>query len=105
MDLNPEEFAKVMEGLDADTYMLFQTQLMGEDAVVHIQSDLGKYMVGLAKQEYVAALIALSTVPWWRRRKIQNLQAQAWRAKSYLGWLAEAIQSGRSASQPHTQEE
>jgi hypothetical protein len=42
--------------------------------------------------------------PWprvwpWRRRRIEQLQNQLWRARSFKGWLAELVNSGKQAEE------
>ncbi len=75
----------------------FAEAAMGRDAIEFIKSQLGRYIVGCAKQEADDALLELKRVFPWRRRRIQQLQAQIWRAESFAGWLGDLVIRGRAA--------
>lgn len=76
---------------------LYADAVLGRDANEFLASDLGRYMLGRAKIEEDEAIEALAQVWPWRRRKIQQLQNQLWRARSLRGWLAELVNSGHQA--------
>lgn len=73
--------------------------MIGKDAEEFLNGDLGRYMLARAEEEEKEALEELATVFAWRRRKIQQLQAKLWRARSFKGWLTEMIVTGRQALQ------
>lgn len=58
-------------------------------------------MLARAEEEEQEALDALANIrPWLTsRRRIAELQAKLWRARSFRNWLAEMITSGRQALQ------
>lgn len=71
--------------------------ILGRDAEDFLRSELGRYIIGRAKQEKEDAQEHLSTVCSWRKRRIQDLQNQIWRAESIQGWLIELVENGREA--------
>lgn len=83
--------------LDPESRTLFAEAALGQDAAEFIGSRMGEYLVGCFHQEYAAAMLKLETAPWWRRRRIQQLQNEAWRAKQALGWLRDLIIKGKAA--------
>lgn len=78
---------------------LVATAMMGQDAEDFVKSNIGRYLVGCAEQEKEEALVALSGVLPWRRRRIQELQNKIWRSDSFLQWISELILTGRQAIQ------
>jgi len=76
---------------------------MGMEAEEFLKSDLGRYMVGRAKQEGEKAALELSRVSPWRRRRIQQLQNEIKWASSFNEWLASLINSGRGAAATYDQ--
>lgn len=80
-----------------DISTLHAEVILGKDAEEFLQRDLGRYMLGRAEEEEREAMEALATVSPWRRRRISQLQAQLWRARSFQGWLAELITGGNQA--------
>lgn len=70
---------------------------IGADASDFLKSDLGRTVLGLARQEAVASLSKLRTVASWRRRRIAQLQAEVWRAESFESWLRTLIVNGQQA--------
>lgn len=83
--------------LDPESRTFFAEAALGRDAREFFTSDLGRYMVGCAQQEYAEAMTALKTVAWWRRRKIVELQNRAWRAEQFMVWLRDLIIKGKAA--------
>lgn len=77
--------------------VLLAEAVLGRDAEEFCKSELGRYILGRCEQEIAEAQDQLSRVSSWRRRRIQQLQNDIWRAKSMKGWLVELIQNGRSA--------
>jgi len=93
-----DDVAELLQSLDLETRGLFSETLLGEDAVEFVRGDVGRAMVGIAKQEWMEALLELETVPWWRRRRIRTLQSKAWRARSFILWLRDLVVQGRQAA-------
>lgn len=77
--------------------LLMAEAILGRDAEEFCKSELGQFILGRCDQEISDAQDKLSRVSSWRRRRIQELQNEIWRAKSLKGWLVELIQNGRSA--------
>ena len=78
---------------------LLAEAVIGKDAEDFIQSDIGRYILGCAEQESNEAMEQLKRVYPWRRRKIQELQNQIYRAESIQSWLAELVIKGKQAIQ------
>lgn len=84
---------------DISTQTLYAEAIIGKDAEAFLNGDLGRYMLARADEEEREAMEELVTVSAWRRRRIQQLQAKLWRARSFRGWLSEMIVTGRQALQ------
>lgn len=84
---------------DLSTQALYAEAIIGKDAEEFLNTDLGRYMIARAEEEEREALHELATVWAWRRRRIEQLQAKLWRARSFKGWITEMIVSGRQALQ------
>jgi hypothetical protein len=83
--------------LDPESRTFFVEAALGRDAREFFDTDLGRYLVGCAQQEYALAVTKLKTVPWWRRRRILQLQNEAWRAENFMVWLRDLIIKGKAA--------
>ena len=83
--------------LDPESRTFFAEAALGRDAREFFDTDLGRYMVGCAQQEYAAAMAKLKTVAWWRRKRIVQLQNEAWRAEQFMVWLRDLIMQGKAA--------
>lgn len=93
----PNDLEDLLGALDPDTRTLVSEADLGRQVPEFLRSELGRYLIGCAAQEHFDSMLQLETVAWWRRRKIQELQNRAWRARSFLSWLRSLILSGRSA--------
>lgn len=82
---------------DASEQALHAEVQLGKEAEQFLRTDVGRYLVERAEEEEREALDKLATVAWWRRRRIQQLQDQVWRARSFQSWLSELIVNGRQA--------
>lgn len=76
---------------------LLRVAVFGVQTQEFLNTDIGRYLVQCARIDYDAALESLKSVSPWRRRKIQELQNKAKVAENFLGWLDDAIQSGKQA--------
>lgn len=83
--------------LDPDSRTFFAEAALGRDAQEFIGTDLGRYLVGCAQQEYAEAMVKLKTVSWWNVWKVTELQNKAWRAESFLVWLRDLVIKGKAA--------
>lgn len=77
--------------------VLWAEAVLGRESEDFFKSDLGRYLLGRAEQEEQEASEKLASVASWRRRRIQQLQNEIWRARSVRQWLSELIQAGRQA--------
>lgn len=77
---------------------LFETAVFGKVVENFLSSDIGSYLLERAKEEEQEAVEALARVSPWRRRRIQQLQNQIWRAQQFQVWLADAIVTGQQAT-------
>ena len=96
----PSESAALQEliaKLDPESRTFFSEAALGRDAAEFMGGKVGEYLIGCFHQEYAAAMLRLETAPWWRRRTIQKLQNEAWRARQALGWLRDLIIKGKAA--------
>lgn len=92
------ELQELLGALDPTTRTLIAEVDLGQQAKEFFQSDIGRYVVGCCQQEVADAQDKLERTAPWRRRRIQELQNQAWRARSLLAWLRGLIESGKAAS-------
>lgn len=76
---------------------LVQAVEFGAKVAVFLESDVGKYLTKKADDEEREALEGLATVNAFEPEAIRSLQAQAWRANSFLGWLKEALEAAHEA--------
>ena len=88
---------ELISRLDPESRTYFAEAAIGRDAVEFMESDLGRYMVGCAQHEYADAMAKLKTVAWWRRRRIIDLQNQAWRAEHFMVWMRDLVIKGKAA--------
>jgi hypothetical protein len=96
-DREAQEFRQFLAELDPESVTLFAEAALGRDARDFFKSDIGRYLIGCAQQEYAAAMAKLKRVAWWRRRQIQKLQNEAWRAEQFMVWLRDLIVQGKAA--------
>jgi hypothetical protein len=99
MDQHDESAAlqELIAKLDPESRTFFSEAALGRDAAEFINSRVGDYLTGCFQQEYASAMLKLETVHWWRRRRIQQLQNEAWRARQALVWLRDLIIKGKAA--------
>lgn len=98
-----EAFQQLLDSLTPQEFGLVAEADLGRQVKEFLQSDIGRYLHGCAQQEHQAALEALKRTSPWRRRRITELQNQAWRAESFMSWLRELVIRGRSAEGALTQ--
>lgn len=92
-----EELQNMLEELDPESRTLFVEATLGREAVDFFRSDIGRYMVGCAQQEYALASAKLKKVAWWRKRRIQELQNEIWRSEQFMVWLRDLIIRGKAS--------
>ena len=99
------ELQELLQTLDPTSQTLYAEVILGKDAEELVQSELGKTMIGLARQDYSEAAIALTTTAWWRRGRIRQLQQKAANSRAFLGYLQELVIRGRQAQTALTESE
>ena len=92
-----EQVQEFIRRLDPESRTMFAEAALGRDAREFFSTDIGRYLVGCAQQEYQVAMTKLKRVAWWRRRRIQQLQNEAWRAEHFMTWLRDLIVQGKAA--------
>lgn len=86
-----------IDSLDIESRMMYAHVSIGHDAISFLQSDIGRYLVGCAQQEYVVASSKLKKVAFWRKRRIQQIQNEMWRAEMFTIWLRDLINIGHAS--------
>lgn len=87
----------MLDSLDPSTRTLIAEIDLGVQAREFVNSDLGRYIIGCAQQEIADAQDKLERISPWRRRRIQEVQNQAWRARTLLAWIRSLLVSGKAA--------
>lgn len=97
--MDEQEMAELHEIFtqNEDNRLLVAEGMLGQDAADFAKSDLGRYLIGRANIEIMEATDALKRTLPWRKRRIQQLQNDVWRAEHFKQWLLQAINSGRTA--------
>jgi hypothetical protein len=83
--------------VNAPVNRLLAQMMLGKDAEEFLASEVGRYLIGRARQESMLALRELRTVWPWRRRRIQMLQNRVAWGEAFEGWVRELVVSGRAA--------
>lgn len=84
---------------------LLAEAILGRDAEEFLSTELGRYITGRCEQEIAEAQELLNRVSPWRRRRIQDLQNQIYRAQSLREWVAELVSNGRQAEAALSEQE
>ena len=92
-----EELQQMLANLSPDSFSFFMEAQLGREAKEFYASDIGRYLVGCAQQEYAAASAKLKTTHFWRWRRIVQLQNEMWRAEQFMVWLRDLIIRGKAA--------
>lgn len=77
---------------------LFAEAVLGDDAMEFLNSELGQYVRGCAKQDQEDAKSQLLKVDPENTSEIRKLQMKAKVAGSLIGYLAEIVQRGSAAA-------
>lgn len=78
---------------------LIATAELGEEARNFLESDLGKCLLGIAKQQVLAAQEDLEIVDPTETEQIRKLQNKAQLGRQFEQWLRELLHDGESAMQ------
>jgi len=84
---------------DVSTQTYYAEAILGKDAEEFLASDIGRVMLARAEEIEQEATEALATIAPWRRRRIAQLQADIWKARSFKQFLTELVITGRQALQ------
>jgi hypothetical protein len=84
---------------------LIAEALIGDEAKKFVESDLGRTVLGFAKQEVVLALEALAAVDPTDTERIRQLQNKAKLGRMFNDYLAQLITQGENALQAFIQQE
>lgn len=71
--------------------------IIGDDAESFVGSELGRTILGMAKQEVEAAAMEFKDADLGDAPKVRALQMRIWRATQFESWLTELIMKGREA--------
>lgn len=74
--------------------------LIGDDAEKFVETELGRTILGMAKQDVEAAVIAFADADASDLSKIRELQLQIRQGQKFERYLVELIQRGREALAP-----
>lgn len=99
------DLQEILAELDPESRVAFAEAALGRDSEEFFRSDLGRYLIGCAQQEYAEAGAKLKSVPWWRVFRITELQNQMWRSEQFMVWLRDLIIKGRAAESTLREEE
>lgn len=101
------DFSRVEFANKRERELLAQA-MVGQDAIDFLNTPVGKYLHGCAKQKIWECVTEIAeTNPDTRlgRRKIKRLQNEKAQAEMFSRWLAEAIQAGQLAEKELTGED
>ena len=91
-DLTPEFLNRSQEEL-------FAYVSLRHEAIVFLNSDLGRVLRGMAIQRKEHAKEEFLKTPLWRKRKLAKLQWEAAVADQFLVFIQEVLQSGEAAEE------
>lgn len=92
-----DELQELIADLSPESHTLFAEAVLGRDAVDFFTSELGRCMVGFAKQDLDEALQKLRKTSPWRWRRIQQLQNEVELAERFLLYVRDLIIRGIGA--------
>lgn len=70
---------------------------IGEEARLFLESDLGKYIIGVSRQEAQLALEKLAEIDPSQVEEVRKTQNEVRIAKMFEQWLVEALHDGEQA--------
>lgn len=96
-DTSAEAFQDLLRELSPESRTFFAEAALGRDAREFAASDLGRYMVGCAKQDSADAQEKLNRVLPFRWKRIQQLQNNIRVAEMFLSYIRDLIIRGKAA--------
>lgn len=97
VDSSAEAFQDLLRGLSPESRTFFAEAALGRDAREFASSDLGRYMIGCAKQDMADAQEKLNRCWSWRRNRIQQLQNEIRVAEQFLSYIRDLFIRGKAA--------
>lgn len=91
------EIQEAIAQLDPHSRSFYAEAALGKDAQEFMASDMGRYMIGCAKQDMEAAFMKLKTVSPWRRNRIRQLQNEVEVAERFILYLRDLVILGKAA--------
>ena len=92
-----EQFQELLSGLDPASRTFYAEISLGMEAKDFFSSELGRYMLGCAKQDMESAYKKLKTVSPWRRNRIRALQNEVRVAEQFILYIRDLIIRGQAA--------
>lgn len=90
-------FQELIAGLDPTSRTFYAEAVLGKDALDFFASELGRYMIGVAKQDMESAYDKLKSVSPWRRNRIRELQNEIKVAERFILYIRDLIIRGKAA--------
>lgn len=97
IDSETAAFQELISGLDPTSRTFYAEAVLGKEAMEFFSTDLGRYMVGCAKQDMESAFEKLKTVAPWRRNRIRELQNDVRVAEQFILYIRDLIIRGKAA--------
>ena len=94
-----DDLQEQIASLDLPSRVLLAEADIGDQAEEFLRSDLGRAVVGIARQEYAELVGKLESTPWWLFWRWVDLQSRIRRVKMFPSYLQELILRGRKAQQ------
>jgi hypothetical protein len=88
---------ELIDTLDPSSRTFYAEAMLGRDAKDFFTSELGRYMLGCAKQDMESAYEKLKTVSPWRRNRIRDLQNEVRVAEQFILYIRDLILRGKAA--------
>ena len=92
------ELQELIDRLDPDERTSFAEVILGEEAEDFCNSEIGRFMIGCAKQDCEKAHLALENSDPEDAKTVRKLQNDIRVAKMFLGYLKELVVQGKLAN-------
>ena len=73
---------------------LVKSAVLGSQVEQFLETDIGKYLVGMAENVALEAMDQLKRTAPWRKTRIQQLQNTILTAENFQKWLGQAYSEG-----------